>query len=102
MKWKSPGYHWIVEAKGNAVRLHPDSKPSNGVAGFNSNSIHICYIGGEKSIDNRTPEQKGKLIYLLKQYKQLYPNAIIQGHRDFPGVKKACPCFDAKKEYKDL
>jgi hypothetical protein len=22
--------------------------------------------------------------------------------RDLPGVQKACPCFDAKTEYKDL
>ena len=27
---------------------------------------------------------------------------IIQGHRDFPNVNKACPCFDAKAEYRNL
>jgi N-acetylmuramoyl-L-alanine amidase len=26
----------------------------------------------------------------------LYPNAVVQGHRDFPKVTKACPSFDAK------
>ena len=31
--------------------------------------------------------------------KQSYPNAIVLGHRDFPGVHKDCPCFDAKTEY---
>ena len=31
-----------------------------------------------------------------------YPEAEILGHRDFPGVAKACPCFDAKKEYKNI
>jgi N-acetylmuramoyl-L-alanine amidase len=27
------------------------------------------------------------------------PIKQIQGHRDFPKVKKACPSFDAKNEY---
>ena len=26
-----------------------------------------------------------------------YPNAIIQGHRDFDGVRKSCPRFDVKE-----
>lgn len=26
-----------------------------------------------------------------------YKDAVVQGHRDFPNVKKDCPCFDTKK-----
>jgi N-acetylmuramoyl-L-alanine amidase len=36
---------------------------------------------------------------VLYSWKKKYPTAIIQGHRDFSGVNKACPSFDAKKEY---
>jgi N-acetylmuramoyl-L-alanine amidase len=32
----------------------------------------------------------------------MFPNAIIQGHKDFPNVAKACPSFDAKAEYKNI
>ena len=77
------------------------------VEGHNKDSIGICYIGGvDKNTlqpkDTRTPEQKEALVKLLKALKKLYPDAIILGHRDFVGVKKACPCFNAKDEYKDI
>ena len=39
------------------------------------------------------------LLFILKDLKKSYPNAIILGHRDFKGVTKKCPCFDARKEY---
>ena len=42
------------------------------------------------------------MLDLLKKLKKQFPKAIIQGHRDFPDVKKACPSFNAKEEYKHL
>ena len=106
MKWKSPGYQHIVEANGKVTQLHPEHLPSNGVAGHNSTIINVCYIGGvdaaQKAIDNRTPEQKESLLLLLSDLRKRYPEAVIQGHRDFPNVKKACPSFDAKTEYQNI
>lgn len=104
--WKSPGYHFIIKPDGEAVKLLSVDQISNGVKGFNSVSINISYIGGiddkGKPIDNRTEAQKETLLELLKMFKIRYPKAIIQGHRDFPKVAKACPSFDAKTEYKSL
>ena len=101
LSWKNPGYHVIVKPDGSAVELLPIEKVSNGVKGFNSVSINISYIGGidakNKPIDNRTPQQKETLLELVKMYKEIYPEAIVQGHRDFPNVKKDCPSFDVKK-----
>ena len=99
--WANAGYHFIIEPSGNVVELLSIDKVSNGVRGFNSESINISYIGGidanTKPTDNRTDEQIKSMITLVKKYKELYPNIIIQGHRDFPNVKKACPSFDVKK-----
>lgn len=96
--WKDPGYHYLIKADGTAVQLHSIEKPSNGVAGHNSHSIHISYIGGVdkkgKAIDNRTDAQKQTQIELLKKFKAIFPNAKILGHRDFKGVTKQCPSFD--------
>ena len=104
--WKMPGYHFIVLPDGTAVQLLPIEEVSNGVKGFNSVLINIAYLGGvdakNNPLDNRTPQQKATLLELLKKYKKQFPKAIIQGHRDFPNVKKACPSFDAKKEYQNL
>ena len=106
LKWKMPGYHFIIKPDGEVVQLLEIEKVSNGVKGFNSVSINISYIGGvdaqNKPIDNRTEAQKKALLDLLKKLKKQFPKAIIQGHRDFPEVKKACPSFDAKEEYKNL
>lgn len=104
--WKMPGYHFIILPNGEAVPLLPIDQVSNGVKGFNSVTINIAYLGGVDSKgnpkDNRTAAQKATLLKLLKEYKKKFPTAIIQGHRDFPDVKKACPSFDAKTEYKNV
>jgi N-acetylmuramoyl-L-alanine amidase len=105
LKWKSPGYHFLIEANGTVHNLQPINLPSNGVAGHNANSIHVSYIGGvngQRAVDNRTEAQKTALLTILRDLKKQFPNAIIQGHRDFPRVAKACPSFDAKKEYATL
>lgn len=109
--WKNPGYHYLIKPDGNIAVLQPEDKPSNGVAGYNSTAINVCYIGGVdkngKPVDNRTDAQKVALFDLLVKLKQKYPKAVIMGHRDIWGSdktkwKKACPCFDAKKEYEDI
>ena len=104
--WKSPGYHFLIEPNGKINELLPIDQVSNGVAGFNHCTINIAYIGGiydgGKPIDNRTPEQIEAMKKLVKQLKAQFPTAIVQGHRDFPNVKKDCPCFDAKEWYLNL
>ena len=104
--WKSPGYHYVIKADGEIVPLLSIDKVSNGVAGYNSQIINISYIGGidktGKPKDTRTEEQKYSILKLLKDLKKRFPSAKIQGHRDFPKVAKACPSFDAKKEYSFL
>lgn len=104
LKWKQPGYHYIVKPDGSVVNLLDIDKISNGVKGYNHETINISYIGGIDEAsgnpkDTRTDAQKVAIKNLLIQLRAKFPHAIIQGHRDFPNVKKACPSFDAKKEY---
>jgi N-acetylmuramoyl-L-alanine amidase len=103
--WKSPGYHFIIKSDGEIIELLPIEQISNGVLGYNSKCINIAYIGGidekNKAIDNRTDAQKKSMISLIIKLKKQFPNAIIQGHRDFPDVKKDCPSFDVKLWIKD-
>ena len=96
--WRNPGYHFIIKADGEAVQLLPINEVANGVKGYNSESIHISYIGGVdpsgKPRDTRTVQQEATTLALLHDLKKKYPNAQIKGHRDFPGVNKACPSFE--------
>lgn len=105
-KWKSPGYHYIIDKNGILEQLLSIDKVSNGVSGYNHNSINIAYIGGMIGVnqyeDTRTVYQKETLLIILKQLKKQFPKALIWGHRDFPNVHKCCPCFDAIPEYKNL
>lgn len=117
-RWKNPGYHYVVKPDGGIVQMLQEVKVSNGVKGYNSACLNVAYIGGinaqGKGTDNRTAAQKKSLASLLRILKKKYPEAVIQGHRDFsPDLNgngrieksewiKLCPCFDAKEEYADL
>jgi N-acetylmuramoyl-L-alanine amidase len=98
--WKNNGYHYIIKRNGIVVNITPETDIANGVAGFNANAIHLSYIGGvdanNKALDNRTDAQKEAMLNLIVRLSNRYPEAVIQGHRDFPNVKKECPSFDVK------
>ncbi|GIZ15271.1 N-acetylmuramoyl-L-alanine amidase [Capnocytophaga catalasegens] len=110
------GYNYVIRLDGTIEPGRDVDKIPAHVEGFNKESIGICYIGGCESLsiqkkmpagaprakDTRTFEQKRSLLKLLMELKKLYPTAKILGHRDFPKVNKACPSFDAKKEYENL
>lgn len=106
--WKAPGYHLLIEPNGTIHRLLDFNGIANGVRGFNKETIHISYIGGVdkqgKPLDNRTAVQKEAILKCIKEVIEWSDNKclIIQGHRDFPNAKKACPCFDAKAEYRGI
>ena len=91
-------YHWVVELDGNKVRTLPDSQRGAHVARANTGNIGVCYIGGcdkaMKPKDTRTPAQRQALRELVLDYRKKYPNIIVRGHNEWPGVKKACPSFD--------
>ena len=117
-----PGYHFYVRRDGTLYYCRPLSLKGCHVKGYNAHSIGVCYEGGHreneivlsggnkekgemknlpvsKYEDNRTAEQMITLHFLLCTLHELWPEAKIVGHRDLPGVAKACPCFDAKNEY---
>ncbi len=41
-------------------------------------------------------QQLASLENILRSWKQKYPKAKIQGHRDFLNTSKTCPNFDVK------
>ena len=92
--WESPGYHYLIEADGEVHNLTPLDQIANGAKGYNHDSIHISYIGGEHGIDDRTNDQKMAMLALISTLKLKLYNVPIIGHRDLPGVTKACPSFE--------
>ena len=99
------GYHYVIYRDGTVHKGRDESISGAHCLGHNTISIGICYIGGVASDgktpkDTRTDAQKKSLIKLLKELKVKYPKATIHGHCEF--AAKACPSFDAKKEYSSI
>ena len=104
--WKlGIGYHYVVRRDGQIETGRPEWLVGAHCQNHNSHSIGVCYEGGldirGQPADTRTEAQKEALRRLLKALKERYPRALIVGHRDLNPLK-ACPCFDAVKEYSQL
>jgi N-acetylmuramoyl-L-alanine amidase len=102
--WSGIGYHFFIKRDGHIQLGRPLEKSGAHTKGYNKNSIGVCYAGGVDSDmcpeDNRTSAQIASFLSLLRLLKNIYPEAVIHGHRDFS--TKACPSFDATNEYKGL
>jgi N-acetylmuramoyl-L-alanine amidase len=100
--WACIGYHYVIRRDGTVEEGRDEAVVGAHVANWNHNSIGICMAGGvdandiNKAVNNFTEAQFKSLKQLLIDLKVRYPKAKIQGHRDFPDVKKACPSFDVK------
>lgn len=101
---KYTGYHYLIHLDGTIEACRPENIRGCHVTNHNANSIGIVYAGGLDANgnikDTRTPAQKVALVSLLKQLKGKYKKATIHGHCEF--AAKACPCFNAREEYKDV
>lgn len=106
-KFGQVSYHGIIELDGTYVVGLPDTKKGAHVGGKNSGNIGICYVGGmdkqmKKPKDTRTDAQKATMRRIVIQYRAKYPGIIVRGHRDWPGVAKACPSFDVAEWLKSV
>ena len=104
--WWGIGYHWVIRRDGTLEQGRPERKKGAHCKGSNANSIGICLIGGVdeqmKPEDNFTDTQMRTLAELLTDKQCQYPGAKVYGHRDMPGVKKACPSFDVVAWYSNI
>lgn len=98
------GYHYVIRRDGTIECGRPEDMIGAHCAGHNAHSIGVCYEGGldanGKPADTRTTQQKATMRALVESLHESYPHALITGHNVF--AAKACPCFDAAKEYEDL
>lgn len=121
--WRMDGYNRFIYTTGEIVEMQPWEQVTNGVLGYNTSCLHICYQGGvlrenvRVAADTRTHEQKESILKAigdayrwLSQY-QGVSGVKILGHRDFSPDQngngiiesweriKECPSFDARTEY---
>jgi N-acetylmuramoyl-L-alanine amidase len=105
--WSDIGYHFVIRRDGRVERGRAEDEVGAHVADHNIDSIGICMAGGLnertwKPENNFTIPQWAALEKLVRSLTIKYPRAKVLGHRDFPGVQKACPCFNARAWAKKL
>lgn len=98
------GYHYLIGLDGTIRNGRPITRVGAHAKGHNAGSVGVAYVGGlardGSPADTRTPAQRRSLLALLRDLKARFPDARIIGHRDV--AAKACPCFDATREYASL
>jgi N-acetylmuramoyl-L-alanine amidase len=98
--WKNVGYHVLLPKEGFTV-LADFNQVTNGALGYNSNGVHVSYIGGidknGKALDNRTESQKQLIKVFIQELVHRFPSIKVIGHNEV--ANKACPCFKVKDEY---
>lgn len=104
--WKQVGYSKLVLLDGSVDVLNEynndqwisSDEITNGAAGYNSKSVHFCYVGGlgldEKPRDSRTQLQVEAMEALTKEFIQQHPQVKVCGHYHLSNKK--CPCFDVE------
>lgn len=103
--FRTIGYHFVIYLDGTIHVGRAEAEIGAHTKGYNAHSIGVCYVGGlardgKTPKDTRTTAQKAALRRLISGLCRKYPGATVHGHREF--AAKACPCFDARAEYKDL
>jgi N-acetyl-anhydromuramyl-L-alanine amidase AmpD len=97
------GYHYVIRRDGTLEMGRPEYMVGAHCKNHNQHSIGVCYEGGLNArgdpADTRTPQQRETLRQLINELRERYPKAIVVGHHNLNPLK-ACPCFDAVKEFK--
>ena len=110
--WKQVGYTDMIHLDGRVERLVKNNEDewvdpweiTNGVAGYNSVSRHVVYVGGyaadgQTVKDTRTSAQGAALEKYVREFHRRHPRVKIVGHNEL--AAKACPCFDVQKWLKE-
>lgn len=111
--WADIGYNIVIRRngsveKGRDVDRDGDTFEDIGahVEGYNARALGVCMVGGRgsngKPENNFTKAQFVALEVCVQALLGRYPKALVLGHRDFPNVTKACPCFDVRKWWADV
>ena len=104
--WSDIGYHFLVRLDGTVEVGRPIERMGAHVRGHNKNTVGVAYAGGTdakgKPADTLTQAQYAAIVQLVTELREEYGWMDVCGHRDFPGVRKACPSFDVATKFSQL
>ena len=97
------GYHCVIRRNGEREIGRSIEIQGAHVGGHNPGNIGVCLVGGidedGKPEANFTFQQYQALHHTVMELRRVHdiPKENVLGHRDWPGVKKACPCFEVRE-----
>lgn len=99
--WSDVGYHYIIYRDGSIMLGRPVGQIGSHVAGKNTGTIGIAYVGGVTSDgrtakDTRTAAQVASLLWLTAQLAKKHGVKKVTGHNQY--AAKACPSFDVRRD----
>lgn len=102
--WFGIGYHKVFRRDGTVEDGRPLNRPGAHARGFNHRSYGFVLVGGVAE-DGKNPEDNftDEQIEALRTENSILipqmPWLVVVGHRDLPGVAKACPSFDVQDRF---
>lgn len=100
--WSDIGYQGVIKTDGTYEPGRSLAEAGAHAKGYNKRSIGICLVGGLDDLgrpaDTFTAAQMDTLAKVVDGLRIVLdvPDENIVGHRDLPGVAKACPCTDVR------
>jgi len=100
--WSDCGYHYILYRDGTVHEGRPVGQIGSHVAGHNTGTIGIAYVGGVSSDgktpkDTRTASQRASLLWLVAELRKKHKGIkAVTGHNQY--AAKACPSFDVRRD----
>lgn len=103
------GYHFVIARNGAVFGCRHIEEVGAHAKGWNEHSLGICLVGTDQFTDVQLSAARKNIELLAKRHDiPLAPPVFGQrpgwaakggvcGHRDLPGVAKACPGFDVDK-----
>ena len=95
--WRSCGYHFVIEARGEVRYGRPLNKMGAHVGGNNERNIGICVVGNNALAGSSWTEAQclslRELCAALIRVYNLEPSDIL-GHGDWDGAQTECPGID--------
>lgn len=97
--WRTCGYHYVIRRDGTTELGRPVWQKGAHAKGHND-AVGICMVGGVDADGN--PEMNFENVQfravrdLVANLRAVFGHMVVLGHRDLPGVRKACPSFDVR------
>lgn len=90
--WGTGGYAEIILRDGTVQLCYDPNEITNGIAGHNSNTYHICVVGNGSFTEVQERVWEERALFAMKRFELSVKD--VKGHKEYTGASTACPGID--------